>query len=191
MNTSTPIIDNDWLDFLDTGESKDFLSRVWQTSEEYEALLLDILPKKSQHDLDLEREEFLQLQKDTKQESRRKEVLEFAEWHIYGWYEQIFLYRDWSNRDWVQGCWKRIWEALSRLSDEEQERAIEYCRGMCLTLEKDYPGTTYYKWAHDFFGSFDFRSGIPSIPSRYFPDEPLMRKDWLIKFDEWSDLLNE
>lgn len=192
MNTATPIIDNDWLDFLREWKSEGFLSRIWQTSEEYEALLLAILPGKSQPDLDLDRDQFLQLQEGVKRENRQKEVLEFAQWHIYGCYEQIFLYRlhnDTYSTEWVQDCWNTIWEALSRLSDEEQETAVTHCKNMCLSLETDYPDADFYKWAKSFFKDFDFRSGIPSMPSRYVPGEPLIQNKivrwWTDVWIEW------
>lgn len=193
MDTQKPIIDTDWIHFLDTGESQDFLSRVWMTKEEYCACLLDILPDKTQQCLDLERDQFLQLQEDVKRENRQKEVLEFAQWRMQGNYELIFLYRL-SDDGWawglIQDAWNALWEALSRLSDEEKEIAIMHCRSICLSLEIEHPDADFYKWAKTFFEDFDFRSGIPSMPSQYVPGEPLMQNKfvrlWTEFFIEWT-----
>lgn len=188
MNNFTTIIDTDWIDFLDTGEPENFLGRVWKTSEEYSALLLALLPEKSESDLELDRQDFLQDQEKMKQDNRTKEVLEFAQWSMYGNYEQIFLYRS-SDTEWgrelVQDAWNALWEALSRLSDEEKEIAIGHCRSMCLSVEEDYPDADFYKWAKNFFEGFDFYAGVPSIPSQYAPGESLI-KNRIVR--SWTDL---
>jgi len=59
------------------------LDRIGQTQDEYVALLMALLPEKSPASLEQEHQDFLQLRENDKQETRQKEVLEFAEQTIW------------------------------------------------------------------------------------------------------------
>jgi hypothetical protein len=72
---------------------------------------LALLPEKSESDLELDRQEFLQGQERIRQDNRMKEVLEFAQWSMYGNYEQIFLYRS-SDTEFGQELVQDAWNAL-------------------------------------------------------------------------------